>query len=68
MDGIWNEYEYAHLQQMLTCTFIGSKTTVDTQLRQFIDVTAVDEIIVTANVYDQDARLKSYELLRGLFA
>ncbi|GEP90548.1 luciferase family oxidoreductase, group 1 [Chitinophaga terrae (ex Kim and Jung 2007)] len=68
MDGIWNEYEYAHLQQMLTCTFIGSKATVDTQIRQFIDVTAVDEIIVTANVYDQDARLKSYELLRSLFA
>jgi luciferase family oxidoreductase group 1 len=68
MAGLWNEYEAAHMEQMLTYSFIGSKETVETKLRQFIDLTAVDELMVTSHVYDQDARLYSYELLRSMFA
>ncbi|RFS20063.1 LLM class flavin-dependent oxidoreductase [Chitinophaga silvatica] len=67
MEGMWNEYEAAHMQQMLSCTFIGSQNTVQDKLQQFIDLTQIDEIMATSHIYDQQARLYSYELLKSLF-
>ncbi|WP_142688292.1 LLM class flavin-dependent oxidoreductase [Chitinophaga polysaccharea] len=66
MEGVWNEYEAAHAQQMLACSFIGSTATVKTGLQRFIEETQVDELMATAHIYDQDIRLRSYELLKGV--
>lgn len=66
MEGIWNEYEKAHAQQMLACSFVGSTATVKTGLQRFIEETQVDELMATAHIYDQDIRLRSYELLKGV--
>lgn len=67
MEGVWNEYEAAHAQQMLACSFIGSSDTVQRGLQQFLDETQVDEVMATAHIYDQTDRLHSYELLMELF-
>ncbi len=63
MDGLWNPMEEAHISQMMQYTFVGSKETVRKKLFNFADETRVDEIIAVAHIYDQHARLKSFELL-----
>ena len=53
----------AMLRQVLSASAVGSRETVATRLRDFIDRTKPDELIVTAQIYDHDARLSSYALL-----
>jgi alkanesulfonate monooxygenase SsuD/methylene tetrahydromethanopterin reductase-like flavin-dependent oxidoreductase (luciferase family) len=49
--------------RMLSCSFVGSPATVQGQLDAFLARTRADELIVAAAIYDQAARLRSYELL-----
>jgi alkanesulfonate monooxygenase SsuD/methylene tetrahydromethanopterin reductase-like flavin-dependent oxidoreductase (luciferase family) len=53
----------AILRSILSVSAIGSPETARRQLHDFIARTAPDELIVTAQVYDHQARLRSYELL-----
>jgi len=53
----------ATLRSILSVSAIGSCSTASRQLDDFIARTAPDELIVTAQVYDHQARLKSYRLL-----
>jgi alkanesulfonate monooxygenase SsuD/methylene tetrahydromethanopterin reductase-like flavin-dependent oxidoreductase (luciferase family) len=48
---------------MLECSFVGAPATVRAGLDQLIGRTGADELIVAAGIYDQAARLRSYELL-----
>jgi luciferase family oxidoreductase group 1 len=69
MDSIedyWRPQERHELQNMLSCSFIGSPDTVRSGLGGFVAEHAPDELIVTTSAYDQDARLRSLELLAGL--
>jgi luciferase family oxidoreductase group 1 len=56
-----------HVQQQvdgfLGCSFVGAPTTVRTQLERFVAATGVDELIVSSAIFDQGARLRSFELL-----
>lgn len=54
------------LEQVLACTAVGSPDTVSAQLRGFIERTGADELIITSNMYDPAARLRSYEIIAGL--
>ncbi|RYE65764.1 MAG: LLM class flavin-dependent oxidoreductase, partial [Oxalobacteraceae bacterium] len=63
MNGIWSAYEREAAMQMLTYSFIGSKATLQTQLQNFIADTGVNEIMASSHIYDQEARLRSYQLL-----
>jgi luciferase family oxidoreductase group 1 len=63
IETYWNGPEKAHAQRMLACSFVGSKDSVREQLQQFLQRTAADELMVSAAVYEHDARLRSYELL-----
>lgn len=66
MDGIWNAMEEVHIKQMMQYSFVGSKETVQKQLSNFVEQTRVDELITVAHIYDQKARLNSFELLSQL--
>jgi len=63
MDKVWSREEAAAIQHMMSYTFIGSPSTVKKQLEKFIAQSEIDELMVTTNIYDQEDRLKSYELL-----
>ncbi|MFY0545632.1 LLM class flavin-dependent oxidoreductase [Brevibacillus sp. H7] len=63
MDALWNEYEKAAVQQQLRYTFTGSQETVAKQLQSLLDETQADEIMVNANIFDHQARLRSFELV-----
>lgn len=53
----------AILRSVLSASAIGSPQTASRQLREFIDRTRPDELMVTAQIYDHAARLRSFELL-----
>jgi luciferase family oxidoreductase group 1 len=54
--------ERALLEQALSCTVVGSPETVRRGLRAFVERTQPDELIVTAQIFDHTARLRSFEI------
>ena len=66
IDSYWTATEKLHASRMLACSFVGSPRTVEAQLGSFVARTGVDGLIVASAVYDQQAKFRSYELLRGL--
>jgi luciferase family oxidoreductase group 1 len=54
--------ERALLDQVLSCSAIGSLQTVRTALRAFIERTGADELMITSQIFDHAARLHSYEI------
>jgi alkanesulfonate monooxygenase SsuD/methylene tetrahydromethanopterin reductase-like flavin-dependent oxidoreductase (luciferase family) len=62
MDHIWTEEQKAYLDQMLSLSFIGSRETIKKDLQEFIKRTQIDEIMIISNIYDQKAKIHSYEL------
>ena len=63
MDGLWSEMERAGLENALGRAIVGSAETVGRKLKAFIAETAADEIIMTSQVYDHEARLRSFEIV-----
>ena len=63
MSGLWSPMEEAHISQMMQYTFVGSKETVRQKFADFVDETRIDETIAVAHMYDQTARLRSFEFL-----
>ncbi|MGF7008716.1 LLM class flavin-dependent oxidoreductase [Aminobacter sp. BE322] len=51
------------LAQTLSCAIVGSRDTVRSGLEAFIARTGVDELMVTSQVFDHEARRRSYEIL-----
>lgn len=66
MEAHWNAMEKAHVLQSLKYTFIGGPDRVKDQLESFLEETQVDEIMIAANIFDQDARANSYKLVSEL--
>lgn len=50
------------LDSVLSCAAIGSPDTVAEQIAEFIDTTHADELMITSNIFDHAARLRSYEI------
>jgi luciferase family oxidoreductase group 1 len=67
MEDIWTEREKLGVEQMMQYSFIGNAGTVQKGLQEFLDKTGVDEIMVASHVYDFAARLRSLEMISGLF-
>lgn len=61
-----NLSQHPHVQQMLKYTFIGCKEKVKKEVRDFINMTQVDELIAVTNIYDGADRIKSYQLFAEL--
>jgi alkanesulfonate monooxygenase SsuD/methylene tetrahydromethanopterin reductase-like flavin-dependent oxidoreductase (luciferase family) len=55
--------ELAGMEQMLRFSVVGSPDTVRQGLSRIIDQTGADELIMTAPIFDQSARLRSIELV-----
>jgi luciferase family oxidoreductase group 1 len=54
--------EQAMLNNALSCSAIGSPETVRHALASFVERTGADELILASQVYDHDARLRSFEI------
>jgi luciferase family oxidoreductase group 1 len=66
MDGLWSDMEQAGLEHALSRAIVGSPQTIAAKLGSFIAETAADEIIMTSQVYDHQARLRSFEIVAQL--
>jgi luciferase family oxidoreductase group 1 len=53
----------AILKSVLSCSAIGTPETARRQVEEFVKRTKADELIVTSQIFDSEARLRSYELL-----
>jgi luciferase family oxidoreductase group 1 len=59
---VWAPHERAMLDQVLTCAAVGSPNTVRRWLNDFAARTGADELIMASQIFDHDARLRSYEI------
>jgi luciferase family oxidoreductase group 1 len=54
------------MKQFLTYSFIGNPLEIKEALTQFVDDTQIDELMVVSHIYDHQARLNSYKILKRL--
>ena len=66
IDTYWSPAEKAHASRMLSCSFVGSPESLRGQLDAFIARTGANELMVSAAIYEQSARLRSYEILASI--
>jgi luciferase family oxidoreductase group 1 len=57
------DMEHALLGEALSCAFVGAPETVRRGLEGFLSRTGADELIVSGQIHDHAARLRSYALL-----
>jgi alkanesulfonate monooxygenase SsuD/methylene tetrahydromethanopterin reductase-like flavin-dependent oxidoreductase (luciferase family) len=56
-------HERALIDQVLPYSAIGSPATVAEQLQRFIADTNADEVMITSQIFDHAARLRSFEIV-----
>jgi luciferase family oxidoreductase group 1 len=57
------DVKYA-VDSMTSCTFTGSEETLREKLSVFIAETGIDELMATSHIYDLQAKLKSFSILK----
>jgi luciferase family oxidoreductase group 1 len=55
--------ERAVLDQILTCSAVGTADTVQQAMREFVARTGADELMIASQIFDHSARLRSYEIV-----
>jgi luciferase family oxidoreductase group 1 len=63
IETYWSPSEKVQASRMLARSFVGSPETIRRGLERFMEETRVDEVMVAAAIFDQAARLRSYEIL-----
>ena len=63
MDTYWTPQDKFHVSHLLQYSIVGSPATVRAGLERFIAMTNADELMVAANIFDHQARRRSYEIL-----
>ncbi|MCA1327128.1 LLM class flavin-dependent oxidoreductase [Herbaspirillum sp. alder98] len=63
ISSYWQPGEQAHVERSLACAVVGDRDTVREGLQNFIDDTAPDELMITAQIFDHAARLHSFEIV-----
>jgi luciferase family oxidoreductase group 1 len=58
----WTEAERAGTEHSLACSVVGDPDDIEAGLRSVIEQTQADELIVTAQIFDHAARLRSFEI------
>jgi len=66
MDGLWSAAEQQMVEHSLAFAVVGSPATVARGLTEFIAATGVDELMVTGQIFDHQARLRSFEIVAEL--
>ncbi len=63
MEELWEPHEKRIVESQLSYSIAGTPDMVRERLRAVLEETEANECIVTAQIYDHQARLRSYELL-----
>jgi luciferase family oxidoreductase group 1 len=66
LEGLASEAESADAARALHYSFVGSPETVRRGLEAFLQLTEADELMVTSQIFDHAARLRSFELVAAV--
>ena len=58
----WSEAERAGVEHSLGCSIVGDPALVKAGLASLIEQVQPDELMVTAQIYDHAARLRSFQI------
>ena len=61
-EGLWTPAEKAGVDHALAYAVVGSPDTVRNGLKTIIERTGADELMLTAQIFDHNARLRSFEI------
>lgn len=67
IDKLWNPAEKEHVQRMTRVSAVGGRESFRKQVHYLLNETGADEIIATAHIHDQQARLRSFEIAAEVF-
>jgi luciferase family oxidoreductase group 1 len=67
IETILDDRRRAILDSVLSCAFVGSPETLRHGLERFVDRHRPDEVIVTAQIFDHAARLRSFQILSQIW-
>ncbi len=67
MARLWNLNEQRTVEAHLGAAMIGGPATVEHKLREFLELTQANELILHSDFYRLEDRLRSYEIVAGLF-
>jgi luciferase family oxidoreductase group 1 len=68
MEGYWSPREKAGVEHGMRLAAIGGPETVRRRIAAFIAETGIDELMVTGQIYDHQARLRSFEIIASIHA
>ncbi len=57
-----SRHERAMLDEQGACSAVGSPATVLEQMERFVERTGVDELMIASQIFDHDARVRSFEI------
>ena len=63
MEGRWTPMERAGVEHAMAYAAVGSPATVSARLKALAEATRADEMILTAQVFDHAARLRTFEIV-----
>lgn len=70
IEDYWNQIggaERALLNQVLSCSAIGSEERILDEIKSFITKTKADELMITSQIFNHAARLRSYEITAKIY-
>ena len=62
MDGYWSSAEKEGVRSALRHAVVGNYEVASEQVEAFLELTQVDELILSSQIYDHDARCYSYQI------
>jgi luciferase family oxidoreductase group 1 len=66
ISDLWSSSERAAVQDRLRYAAIGGPAKVARSLQNLVDLTQADELIISSELYENSARLRSFEILASL--
>jgi alkanesulfonate monooxygenase SsuD/methylene tetrahydromethanopterin reductase-like flavin-dependent oxidoreductase (luciferase family) len=67
IESFWSPAEKQLASRMLEVSVVGAPATVRAGLERLLARTRADELMVVGSVFDFEARLRSFELLAGIW-
>jgi luciferase family oxidoreductase group 1 len=65
MEGRWNQQEQFHTHTMLRELIVGGPARLERKFSEFLTHIPVNELMISCNIYDHGAQLRSYEIAAG---
>jgi len=66
IEAWWTPQEKAGVERALACAVVGDAASVERGIHDFIARHRPDELLLTANIFDHGARVRSFEIAAGV--